>query len=498
MIKQDTSNTSQALWIGVGSLFSFLFSVVSVAVLSRFFTKSDYGTYRQVMYVYNTLLSVFTLGLPLAYSYFLPRVSLPEGKALVNKLNICFVVLGFVFSIILYLGADWFSVILKNPSLSEVIKIFSPAPLFILPTMGLQGVFATYKQTLLNAIYMILTRVLLLLCVTLPVIFIGASVKIAIWGFVLGSLLSCIIAFIFNDIPFRKVRKEKCHVTYKEIFTYSIPLMVAGVLGVVISSADQFYISRYFGQEIFADFANGSLELPFVGMVLSAGSTVLLPIFSKLISEKAQKEQIMDLWNRTAVKAAYILYPMITFCIFFATPIMTFLYGPTYSTSAVYFKIKLLAYFFTVVQFYPIILALGKTKEYSLVHVIVLILVWGLEFLAVKYLQSAVSITVISVICKIIKTLLMMKIVADSINIKIISLLPINKLFYTALSCVIAGILSLFVIKTMLLGANTIVILIIGFVIFALTAYFAGILMQVDYLSVVRPLTEKYLRKKCH
>ena len=93
MDKQNSTNTSQAMWIAIGSLCSFLFAIVSSAILSRYLAKDAYGTYKQVMYVYTTLLSVFTLGLPLAYSYFLPRVSIAEGKSLVDKINAVCIVL---------------------------------------------------------------------------------------------------------------------------------------------------------------------------------------------------------------------------------------------------------------------------------------------------------------------------------------------------------------------------------------------------------------------
>ena len=172
-----SNNTTQAFWIAIGSLFSFLFTLVSSAILSRYLTKDDYGTYKQVMYVYHTLLSVFTLGLPLAYSFFLPRVSLAEGKALTNKLNGVFFILGFFFSITLYLSADLVSEILNNKELSKTIRIFSPSPIFMLPTMGLQGVLATYKMTILNAAYVVISRFFMLFCVVFPVCLISADVN---------------------------------------------------------------------------------------------------------------------------------------------------------------------------------------------------------------------------------------------------------------------------------------------------------------------------------
>lgn len=71
---KQVNYTKQAYWVALGSLFAFGFTMVSSMVLSRYFNKSDYGTYKQVLYVYSTLLLVFTLGLPKTYAYFLSQV----------------------------------------------------------------------------------------------------------------------------------------------------------------------------------------------------------------------------------------------------------------------------------------------------------------------------------------------------------------------------------------------------------------------------------------
>lgn len=51
----NNSNTAQSVWLGIGSLLSFSFGIVSAAILSRYLSKLEYGTYKQVLYVYNTL-----------------------------------------------------------------------------------------------------------------------------------------------------------------------------------------------------------------------------------------------------------------------------------------------------------------------------------------------------------------------------------------------------------------------------------------------------------
>lgn len=494
MSKQSTSNTAQAMWIGIGSLFSFLFAIVSSAILSRYLTKTEYGTYKQVLYVYTTLQSVFTLGLPLAYSFFLPRVSKGEGKTLTRRLEIAFLALGSVFSLVLFFGADTIAEILKNPNLGINIKIFSPTPVLVLPTMGLQGILATYKKTIWNAIYIVATRILMVIFVALPVAFYRADCQTAVLGFVIASFISLIVAMWVKNIPYKGVKKEPCSIRYNEIFRYSTPLMIAGLYGIGAKAADQFFISRYYGQEVFADFANGSLELPFVSMVLSAGATVLLPVFSEMVSNKEASNKIVELWTRTSVKSALILYPLIVFFWFFASDTLTFLYGDKFLASAIYFRIMLVVNFFTVVPFYPIMLALDKTKEYARIHLVIFIAVWLLEYWSVITINSPYAITAISVLCNLAKLLLMFNVVRKTLEQPMTSMLPIGKLIKIFVSCISMGFVSWYAIGLSPFAHIKILSIGVGFFLFIGLTLLISKPLKLDYFDVVRPVLSKYIK----
>ena len=118
----NNSNTTQAMWLGFGNLISFSFSIVSAAILSRFLDKGEYGTYKQVLYVYNTLLVVFTVGLPRAYAYFLARAGIEEGKSIVRKINIILLAVGIIFSLFLFAGAPLIADVLKNQDLGKEVR----------------------------------------------------------------------------------------------------------------------------------------------------------------------------------------------------------------------------------------------------------------------------------------------------------------------------------------------------------------------------------------
>ena len=104
---KDKRNIVQAFWLAFGKLSSFALAFISAAILSRFLSKEDYGTYKQVMYIYASFSLIFAAGLPETLTYFLPKLTKSEGKHLVNQFEIAFILLGLVFSLSLYFGARW-------------------------------------------------------------------------------------------------------------------------------------------------------------------------------------------------------------------------------------------------------------------------------------------------------------------------------------------------------------------------------------------------------
>lgn len=487
----NTNNTKQAAWVAVGSLCSFGFSIVSSMILSRYFNKADYGTYKQVLYVYNTLLTVFTLGLPRAFSYFLPRVELTQSKSLIRKITNLFFLLGGVFSLLLFVFAPQIAAFLKNPDLIKALRVFAIVPFLMLPTMGLDGILATFKQTKFLALYNILTNVFKLLCVALPVMIWGLGYIEALWGFVGASFVTFLLALYLKYMPVRKEGNETCPVSYKDIFKFSIPLLTASLWGIIITSADQFFVSRYFGSEVFADFSNGSMELPFVGMITGACATVLSPIFSRLSHEKVDpKKEIYPLWMTVFEKTAKLIYPIVIYCMVFADVTMVVLYGQKYVVSDTYFKIKLITNLFTLIVYGPLIINIGKVKYYSRVHMVVAVLVVGLEYLSVKTINSPYAISWISMLCHVGKIFAMLFLVSRFFGVKLFQLFPLKLIGQILIPSAIILLLERWVLMD-LLQLNAIVVLCISLALYAVLFFGYSLLVKMDYIGIIKPLMRK-------
>lgn len=156
----------EAAWVGVSKGVSMCLSLFIAMALSRLMAPDDYGTYLQILYVYGTMLVVFSLGLPGCYSYFLARVkSAGEGRAVVTKLTRLCVAMGGLFALSLFLLSDQLASLLGNASLGPGLRVFSVVPLAMMPAVGVEGIMVTCRRSRQLACYVCMSRLATLLCV---------------------------------------------------------------------------------------------------------------------------------------------------------------------------------------------------------------------------------------------------------------------------------------------------------------------------------------------
>lgn len=485
----------QAFWVGIGSLSSFALAIISAAILSRYFDKTEYGTYRQILYVYNTLLVIFAAGLPKVFSYYLPRHSLAHGKDIVRKIGRLLFLMGFFFSLVLFCFSGAIAEVLKNPELAVGLRWFSPIPMLLLPTLGIEGIFSTYKKTIYIAIYNTLSRLLMLFFIVLPVVLFNGTYLYAIYGWLIVSVLSLLFAYYFKGIPFKGVAAQKVDLTYREVFSYSLPILVASLAGIAISSADQFFISRYFGAEVFAEYANGFIQLPFVGMVTAATSTVLFPEFSRLLHGSSNSSKVVDLWRSALAKSAILIYPLVVFFIVFAKPVIELLFSSVYENSVIYFRIAMLLNFFNIIIFAPLLLASGKVRFYRNVHIIIAFLVWSGEYAVVLMIQTPLAVAIVSVSLGIVKILALTWYSARLIKVDLLALIPIKKIGRLLIhSVVVIAVINIFSEYT-LSKFSQLPMLMICFFSFSLLLLSTAKFFRLDYLKAIQPVYTKFMFK---
>lgn len=487
---RNNSNTVQALWVGISQFSSFALALVSAAILSRYFEKAEYGTYKQIIYIYSILLSIFDAGLPAAYAYFLPKLSANQGKELISRLTNLFVFLGAIFSIFLFTTSGLIADILKNPELERGLKLFSPIPILMMPTLGVEGVYTAIRKTSQLAIYTTITRLGMLALITLPVIILKGTYETAIIGWIFSSILSFVLALYYKNKPFRGLKRELNSVPYKLILDYTVPIMVASLAGTALLSADQFYISRYFGRETFADYSNGFVPLPFVGMITGSIHAVFVPLFSNYTTKDNGNFLIAQTWKSGASKSIIILFPLLIFFMFYAKEVIYVLYGPLYDRSHIYFRLAMILNFASPLLYYSILLATGKTKTYANLHIVGAFLIWTLGYLVCKVGNSPVLYVALSVFIALGLRSTGLLLAAKTIRAHFVDLLDLKSIFTILIICIFIGLVTK--LTTDLITDNLIFTLIIGG-----STYFGMILLFDRWLKLdILKTANSILRKK--
>lgn len=401
---KNKSNFNQALWLGISSVSTMLVSIVSAAILSRFFDKTEYGTYKQIIFVYTTLLTIFQAGLPSVFSYFLPKYPREAGKYIVNKINRVLFVLGFMLSATIFLSSNLIADFLNNPELARGLKLFSPFPLFTLPTLGLEGIYVVNKNTRFVAIYNTVTRLLMLLCIVLPVVFIKNSYETAVMGWGAASFFAFIIALFYKTRPYKDIEHaEEIPQLMKKVLAYSLPIMGTSCVMLFYNSINQLVISRFFGVESFAEFSNGFMPLPFIAIIINPIRIMLVPMISKAHAN-GNFDDTWRFYNTSVKEITLLIVPMVAFCFAFAKPIMVFLYGEQYASSYIFFMIALTFNYFEIIPMQVILSGLGRTKQLFIFDLIFTLLLLGINILLVKLNIS--SPVVVAVVFSIIQILL--------------------------------------------------------------------------------------------
>ncbi len=487
-MQNKTTNTLQAFWVGLGQLSAFSISIISTMILSRYFEKDDYGTYRQVIYIYQALLVIFSVGLPRAFSYFLPQQDMNQGKDIVFKISKVLFLAGLAFSTFLYFSASIIASMLKNPELVTGIKLFSPVPMLLLPTLGIEGIFATLRKTHIIAAYNVSTRMLMLMAVTLPVILFGGDYKTAIYGWVVSSFLTFLLALYLKVIPYRNIETKKSIYSFNDIFAYTLPIMQASLYGIALNFANQFYISRYFGPEEFAEYANGFIEIPFVMMITGAASTVLTPMYAKYLHQKNGIKVITDSWKNALLKSALIIYPMVIFFMFYAKEIMLVLYGDKYLASGLYFNIAIVMNFFDIIIIGSLLFAMGETKFYAKVFLISVLMLWGVDFLLVKLFVNPYLIAIAFVILRVFRTFIFLSFIAKKLGTNFFELFPV-KMFARIIGHALAVVLFIkFIVTYSGLNVSVLLELIMSSIIFVVILLLSQKVVGCNYLLTAKEL----------
>jgi O-antigen/teichoic acid export membrane protein len=147
----------------------------------------------------------------------------------------------------------------------------------------------------------------------------------------------------------------------KEMLKYAVPLGVAGILATLMLQTNQMVVSAMCSPEEFANYVNGAIEIPLIGVITGSIASVILVDMTDYV-HKGENSKALELFKLSSVKSAGILFPVMFFLLGAGKPFIVTLYSEKYLESVVPFYIYLFVLPIRIVVYGSALMALGKSK----------------------------------------------------------------------------------------------------------------------------------------
>lgn len=327
----------------------------------------------------------------------------------------------------------------SNPALSRLLLIFSPFAMLALPVTAIGACLVSCNRVKTLTVYNVASRVVIFACI-MGLVLIWRRPEAAISGVVVGELIVFLpaIVLMYRAAAGQDWRPSKENIW--EQLKYSLPLGLAGMIGIICMNLDKVLVSSLCPPTDFAVYVNGAIEVPLISVITGSVMAILIPEFA-IMHQHGQNEQILPLWHRAMAKCAMLLFPIMAFLFVMAPQVIKVLFSAKYAASAVPFRIYLLLLPIRITQFGAILMASGKGSWILIRTIIELVLNGILSIILIRqigYLGAAVATVIIVYTWAIPFNLVaILKLCKSSLA----KLLPYRALMKIAVVTLVAGIL---------------------------------------------------------
>lgn len=346
--------------LSISKLITTLLTLVIAMLLSRYLTKTEYGTYSSALLVINLIIPIFSLGLPSSISFFLARAnSETEKQNFVSVYYTLSTILSFVAGLSLVLALSAIESYFHNPLIRSIWFFLAFFPWSKLLLSSLENVLVVYQRTKLLLFFRLTNS-----SSTVTIIVISQLLSIKFAAFMAIYVLSQMFFTLLSYIIVRNTSKKLSFKVDKEliikIFKFSLPIGMAAIIGMLNRQFDKLFIGGVLDVENLAIYTNAAKELPitFVGASFTA---ILLPKLTKLLKQNKTHEAI-SLWNNCTTISYYIMSYMVFAIFAFAPDVVTFLYSDKYIDGVGIFRIYILILLLRCTYFAIILNSTGKTR----------------------------------------------------------------------------------------------------------------------------------------
>lgn len=360
MPNKSTNIVKDSVLILITNAMTYLATIANTRIVSSYFSLTEYGYRSQILIVVSVLVSVFSLGLSNAPSYFIPtrEGKDPPEKIVRNLYAITFVVVLIMMGLVV-LGFDSVVSYFNNTELYHfriLIFLMAAEQIFFSYYSGIQiAKHQAIRATILNLLRCIATVVVTILV---------CNNKGSLYNLILYTLsvdcAFCFYTMVNSAKPTNRIGKYIDYSLIKEIAIFCIPLGISTITASLCAQIDKLFVGRLFSPDDLAIYTNMCTELP-LAAISGAFIAVISPYVVKYINRGRSRDAI-ELWKEVVEIVAIILLPIIAMLFVFSKQTIFILYSEKYIIGYKLFQIFILVEISRITYFGLILRSYGKSS----------------------------------------------------------------------------------------------------------------------------------------
>lgn len=386
-----------ALLLMAGRVVAALFSLLTLVVLARLLSRQDYGTYQLIWLMYLVVLPFVSLGLPASITYFAPTASPERQKALLIQTGAALFAAGLVVGLIGFAVGALLEGSLEAPGLARLLALFVLFPAVSFPMAIVDAFLLATRRPTAAMVTTIGSAVIQFGAIAGPVL-LGAGLDTAILALTASGAVRLVVIAAYLLWEFRHIPLGLNVPLLGQQLRYSLPLGVSGILSTLTLQIDRILIAGFFGASMYAVYANGATEVPFVGIVTGSVMTVLTPEFVRLLAVDA-KVEALRLWNSSTTKVAMFFFPLTALLVAFAPSVILVLFSDRYIEAVPIFMVFSLILPTRITTYGAMLIAAGLSRVVMVAAIAALVVkaVLGVALLPIGGLLGGALSTLIAV-----------------------------------------------------------------------------------------------------
>lgn len=321
--------------IFAGKILGLVLGFLARSLPARLLGPDKYGSLTLGWTVVSIVSFVSLLGLRDGVTRYIPKYNTQQDKKsiLVTAISSALPWSILLMATIVFFAGEISSIVFSDNVSPEIIVIFS----LLIPVITINKLLLSYFRGLKNARINVIVKNVLnagLRMILVPgAILAGFSVYGAAVGWVLALTLTLVFSvyFLYRETPIFHVERNSTH--FSKLLGFSLPLMLAGSMGIVLGSADNLLIGIYLDSSAVGIYDPAFILSSLITTGLTVFSYMFLPVFTELHDNEKHNE-MNDLYNLVTKWIFTITFPV--YLIFVAHPgaVLEVFFGSAYISAA--------------------------------------------------------------------------------------------------------------------------------------------------------------------